>query len=167
MTVELDITISIQLKMASKAVVCEIVNTISILVKEKLKTILINMCKNRKKRRFWVRQCILRRNQLGTSNTLLKELALEDKEGHRNHLRMFEEKFNELLFRVQDRIVKTDTVMRQALSPKLKLQVTLRYLSTGDSFLTLASIYRVPKHTISNFLLEVCTAIYDVLNEFI
>lgn len=57
--------------------------------------------------------------------------------------------------------------MRQALSPKLKLQVTLRYLSTGDSFSTLASIYRVPKNTISNFLLEVCTAIYDVLNEFI
>lgn len=92
--------------MASKAVVCEIVNTISILVKEELKTILINMCKNRKKRRFWVRQWILRRNQLGASNTLLKELALEDKEGYRNHLRMSEEKFNELLFRVQDRIKK-------------------------------------------------------------
>jgi len=44
--------------MESKAVVCEIVNTISILVKEELKTILINMCKNRKKRRFWVRQWI-------------------------------------------------------------------------------------------------------------
>lgn len=48
--------ISIQLKMASKAVVSEIINTISILVKEELKTILINKCKNRKKRRFWVRQ---------------------------------------------------------------------------------------------------------------
>nr|CAI5861316.1 unnamed protein product [Callosobruchus analis] len=57
--------------------------------------------------------------------------------------------------------------MRQAISPKLKLQVTLRYLATGDSFSALASVYKVPKNTISTFLGEGCKAIYDVLMDFI
>jgi hypothetical protein len=51
------------------------------------------MNKKRKKRRFWARPWILRRNQLGASEILLKELALEDTEGYRNHLRMSEEKY--------------------------------------------------------------------------
>jgi len=52
-------------KGASKAVVCEIVNTISVLLKEELKTILVDMCENRKQRRFWARQ---RSNRLGASD---------------------------------------------------------------------------------------------------
>ena len=96
-----------------------------------------------------------------------QQLALEDKEGYRNRLRISEENFDELLLKVQDRIKKQDTVMRQAISQKLKLQVTLRYFDTGDSFSTLASVYRVPKNTISHFLMKVCTAIYDALQDFI
>nr|CAI5843406.1 unnamed protein product [Callosobruchus analis] len=125
------------------------------------------MNKSRKKRRFWVGQRILRRTRLGASETLLKELAAEDKDGYRNYLRMSEEKFEELLSKVQNSVKKQDTVMRQAISPKLKLQVTLRYLATGDSFQTLAFLYRVPKNTISSFLAEVCPAIYDALKDFI
>nr|CAI5853840.1 unnamed protein product [Callosobruchus analis] len=126
------------------------------------------MNKSRKKRRFWVRQWILRRTRLiGASETLLKELATEDKDGYRNYLRMSEEKFEELLSKVQNSIKKQDTVMQQAISPKLKLQGTLRYLATGDSFQTLAFLYRVPKNTISSFLAEVFPAIYDALKDFI
>lgn len=154
-------------KMASNEVVRECVETIAVLLKEELRGILYNMKKSRRKRRFWVRQWILRRNRLGASATLLKELALEDKEGYKNHLRMSEEKFDELLSKVQNSIKKQDTVMRQAISPELKLQVTLRYLATGDSYSTLACVYRVPKNTISNFLGEVCTAIYEALEDFI
>lgn len=154
-------------KMSSNAVVSECVQIVADLLKKELERIVCNMNKSRKKRRFWVRQWILRRNTLGASKTLLKELALEDKEGYRNHLRMSEEKFDELLSKIQNCITKQDTVMRQAIPPKLKLQVTLRYLATGDSFATLASVYRVPKNTISNFLGEVCKAIYDGLQDFI
>lgn len=53
-----------------------------------------------------MRQWILRRNQLGASETLLKELALEDIEGYRNHLRISEEKF--LLSKIQDNIKKQE-----------------------------------------------------------
>ncbi|XP_074037262.1 putative nuclease HARBI1 [Leptinotarsa decemlineata] len=57
--------------------------------------------------------------------------------------------------------------MRQALTPKIKLQVTLRYLATGDSFKSLEYLFRVPKNTISKFIPETCKAIIKELEEFI
>jgi len=43
---------------------------------------------------------IERRNQLGISNTLLKELAIEDKSSYCNFLRIDEDMFNVLLQKV-------------------------------------------------------------------
>ncbi|KAI4470899.1 hypothetical protein MML48_1g02174 [Holotrichia oblita] len=129
--------------MVSYEVVRECAQIIAVLLKEKLRGMLCDVNKSHKNRRFWMKQWILRRNRLGVSETLLKELTLEDKEAYSNHLRMYEERFDELLSKFQDCIKKQDTVMRLAIPPKLKLQVTLRYLTTGDSFSTLAYIYRV------------------------
>nr|CAI5853845.1 unnamed protein product [Callosobruchus analis] len=65
--------------MASNEVVRECVHMVAVLLKEEIERILCSMNKSRKKRRFWVRQWILRRTRLGASETLLKELATEDK----------------------------------------------------------------------------------------
>lgn len=56
--------------------------------------------KNQKSKKLWVRSWIERRNQLGISNTLLKELAVEDTSSYFNFLRINEEMFNELLQKV-------------------------------------------------------------------
>jgi len=64
-------------------------------------------------------------------------------------------------------IQKEDTVMRQAIPAKIKLEITLRYLATGDSLASLQYLYRVPKCTISTFLGEVLDAIYNGLKEHI
>nr|CAH7747429.1 unnamed protein product [Callosobruchus chinensis]CAH7747430.1 unnamed protein product [Callosobruchus chinensis] len=37
--------------------------------------------------------------------------------------------------------------MRDAISSKVKLEITLRYLATGDSFKSLEFLYRIPKST--------------------
>lgn len=58
-------------------------------------------------------------------------------------------------------------MMRCALSAKLKLEVTLRYLATGDSFKTLQYTYRVGKSTICEFLPEVLHAIFEELQKYI
>lgn len=50
---------------------------------------------------------------------------------------------------------------------KLKLEVQLRYLATGDSFKTLQYIYRVGKSTICEFLPEVLHAIFEEYKEYI
>jgi hypothetical protein len=49
----------------------------------------------------------------------------------------------------------------------LKLEITLRYLATGDSFSSLAYLFRVPKCTISKFIPVACAAIYEALGDFL
>lgn len=75
--------------------------------------------------------------------------------------------FDNLLQMVYELIKKEDTQMRMAIPPKTKLEVTLRYLATGDSFKSLEYLFRVPECTISLFIPEVLTAISQVLEPFI
>ncbi|GBP49287.1 hypothetical protein EVAR_102230_1 [Eumeta japonica] len=89
--------------------------------------------KHRKRQRWWVRPWIERRNMFGASNTLLRELADEDSESYRNHLRMDECKFEELLLLISPTITKQNTLMRDSIPNRTKLQIVLRYLATGDS----------------------------------
>lgn len=99
-----------------------------------------------------IREWIKRRNLFGASATFLKEVELEDPETFRNHLRLTTNQFQELLSVVEHSIKKKDTLMGAALEHRIKLQITLRYLATGDSFSTLEHMYRIPKTTISKFL---------------
>ena len=75
--------------------------------------------------------------------------------------------FEELLSMVASKLQKQDTVMRPAISSKTKLEVTLRYLATGDSFRLLGLMFRVPHNTISSFLPDVLAAIHDSLSPFV
>lgn len=123
--------------------------------------------KKTKRRQFWTRPWILRRNIHGASTVLLKELAAEDPRSYRNHIRMTEKQFNFLLAKVFPIVQKKNTNMREALPAKVKLEVVLRFLATGDSFSSLEALYRIPKCSISKFLPEVLDAVCGVLKDFI
>jgi hypothetical protein len=118
-----------------------------------------------KKRRWWVRPWIMRRNMLGASNTLLIEWRREDRDMYKNHLSMSRKQFVELLSKVKPYIEKQDTNMRECIPAHVKFQITLRYLVAGDSFGSLEALYRVPRTTISKFLPEVLNAIYLSLED--
>lgn len=120
-----------------------------------------------RRRRFWVSPWVARRDEQGASSSLLQEWAEETPEDYRNHLRVDREQFEFLLGRVGPVIQRKDTRFRDAIPARVKLQMTLRYLATGDNFRTLSALYRVPKSTFSAFLPEVCEAIYSALEEFI
>lgn len=100
-------------------------------------------------------------------NTLLKELKNEDPAAYRNILRITSKQFDELLEMVDEMCSKQDTTMRMAIPVTTKLEITLRYLATGDSFKSLEYLFRVPETTISRFLPHVLTAICCVLRPFI
>ena len=144
----------------SAKVVCE-------LLINDLRTHLINSNDNRRKRRVWVREWVKRRNVLGASNTICKELSIEDQGGYRNFLRMDPNMFSFLLNKVTATIQKSDTFMRRAIPAESKLHVTLRFLATGDSFSSLQYLFRIPKNTISKFVPEVLDAIYNALFDYI
>ena len=119
------------------------------------------------KSRRWVRDWMSRREKYGASSHLLKKLAEEDPAGFKNALRINSEKFDELLRLVTPAIEKRDTRMRMAISSKTKLGVTLRYLASGDSFRSLALLFRIPYKTISTLLPDVLIAVYEALDAYI
>lgn len=53
--------------------------------------------------------------------------------------------------------------MRNAISSKVRLALTLRYLATGDSHQSLEFLSRVARSTISTIIPQVCTEIYNAL----
>lgn len=115
---------------------------------------------------MWTREWIKRRDMLGASVCFLTEVATEDPETYKNHLRVSKLQFEELLADIEPLIKKQDTMMRNALSPRVKLEITLRFLATGNSFSSLEHMYRVPK-TISKFLKYVLVAIYENRKHYI
>lgn len=56
--------------------------------------------------------------------------------------------------------------MRKPISPRQKLEVTLRFLASGDSLQSLSLLFRIPAPTISSFLPQVLEAIVTSLKNF-
>ena len=75
--------------------------------------------------------------------------------------------FDALLQMIDGLIRKQDTKMRMAIPTVIKLEITLCYIATGDSFKPLEYLFRVPECTISLFVPEVLTAISQALKPFI
>jgi len=100
---------------------------------------------------------------------ILKELAEEDTHGHEftNCMRMDPTKFEILLNKVHKKIQRSNTIMREAIPARVKLQVTLLYLATGNSYRNLQQSFRVSRAAISKFIPEVCDAMYEALGDFI
>ncbi|XP_046409283.1 uncharacterized protein LOC124174234 [Ischnura elegans] len=120
--------------------------------------------RRRNRRRMWSRKWISRREN-GVMSLLSNELRTEDPESFRNFLRMSELNFNDLLGRVYVKISKKDTVCRQCIPAKHKLAVTLRFLATGETYKSLQYSTRIAHNTISLFVPEVCTALYEDLKD--
>jgi hypothetical protein len=89
----------------------------------------------------------------------MAELAAEDRPGYKNFQRVDPEMFQEILARVGPRIERRNTTFRKALEPGLRLAITLRYLATGDSYMTLQYGFRVSNNAISMIVPDVCEAI--------
>jgi len=91
----------------------------------------------------------------------MAELREEDIASFRNFVRMDPQMLQELCARLGPRFEGTDTWMTKALSPKLKLAITLRHLATGDSYRSLMYGFRMAHNTISLIVRQVCRAIAE------
>lgn len=82
-------------------------------------------------RSVWIRDWLLRRNDLGAYETLFSELRVEDEGSFLNFVRMSPALFDDLVEKVRPYIERQDTTFRKAISPGMRLAITLRYLATG------------------------------------
>lgn len=124
------------------------------------------MKRSRRKRSCWTTDWLLKRPVEGACAKLFSEwergLPIE-----RMHFdscrRMNMDNFAFLLDKVSPLIKKQDTIMRKAISPDIRLNATLYYLATGDSFHSLQIIFRVSKSALHRIIPETAKAIYESL----
>ena len=89
----------------------------------------------------------------------MPRLHLDDLMAHRNFIQMPPELYQEMEQRITVEFQRDRTLMRDPVSPGVKLAVTLRHLATGDSYTTLRYAFRVASSTIEKFVPKVCDAI--------
>ena len=91
----------------------------------------------------------------------MNELRIEDPQRFVTFFRMEPAMFDKLVQRVSPRITKTDTHMRRALSPGLKIATTVRYLASGAKYPSFMYSFRVARNTICLLIPKVCEAIVE------
>ena len=114
--------------------------------------------KKKEKKRFLVGKIFIERKQKGEFYTLVEDLKLFDIEYFFKQFRMTPRKLEELLGWVAPRILKSN-VKREAISPEERLCVTLRYVVTGDAYITI----RISPTSISRIIKETTKAIWNIL----
>ncbi|KAF6209805.1 hypothetical protein GE061_015555 [Apolygus lucorum] len=113
-------------------------------------------------RRYWVCPSNSRQPEQGTWENLVKEFIEQEPEKFLNYHRICKSQFDCLLEMLKPTIQRSQ-VVRDPIPAGLKLSLTLRYLASGDSMVSLAYSYRVGKSTTSLLIKETCLAILDVL----
>ncbi|KAJ8358286.1 hypothetical protein AAFF_G00017100 [Aldrovandia affinis] len=96
------------------------------------------------------------------SDQYVKELRLDDAR-FQAYFRLNRGQFDHLLQMVGPNIAREETRYRETISAAERLCICLRYLSTGDSFRTIASSYRVGISTVAGIVHSVCKAIWNCL----
>lgn len=87
----------------------------------------------RVKRNHWMKEWLKKRDEY-SHLVLLKEISLCDVEDFKNYFRMDESTFNKLLQMVEPFLKRQDRNMRESISVRERLALTLRYLATGRNF---------------------------------
>ncbi|KAK3916693.1 Protein ALP1-like [Frankliniella fusca] len=126
---------------------------------QRLRQILLNNAL--KSRRWHVRPMLQDRELFGAWFSLIPTLREYDQDEYFNFLRMTPESFDWLLERVSGVLAKKSN--RKSISPGERLAVTLRYLASGDSHVSLSYLFRIGKQTISKIVTETTAVIWYAL----
>jgi hypothetical protein len=96
--------------------------------------------RTRKKRSHWVKEILMKRKEEGT-NAILVPRLISDTAHYRNYFRMSKESFECLYNLVESDIRHLDTRLRKCITPIERLALTLRFLASGNSLLTIEKFH--------------------------
>ncbi|OXU21361.1 hypothetical protein TSAR_000862 [Trichomalopsis sarcophagae] len=99
-------------------------------------------------------------------SNLVNTLRIHDEASYTNFLRMPPKLFDKLLSLVGPRISKQHAV-RSPISPEIRLQLTLRYLATGDNLKSLSYLFRVSSSAITYIIEETSREIWNALKPLV
>lgn len=100
----------------------------------------------------------------GASDNLIREMEVIDKEKYFNYFRMPLETFEKLLNIIEPYITK-EIIIRTPIPARTRLQVTLRYLASGDSTISISFAFRIVHNTVSKIVFETCDVIWNSLKD--
>ncbi|XP_018407700.1 PREDICTED: putative nuclease HARBI1 [Cyphomyrmex costatus] len=120
----------------------------------------------KRKRKCWMRPIFRpeRRRLQGASNNLVREMQLNDADKYFNYFRMSSETIQRLLALVGPHITKQECI-REPIPPRTRLEITLRYLASGDSMSSISYAFRIGHNTVSKIIAETCKVIWTTLKE--
>ena len=87
------------------------------------------------KRRWWVHDIIQKRKEYGEYHRLVKELEL-DEERFYQYFRMSKDQFKLILDLVEPHITKTDTQLRDSITPRERLAICIRYVKKSKNIIS-------------------------------
>ncbi|XP_047035358.1 uncharacterized protein LOC124641345 [Helicoverpa zea] len=119
-----------------------------------------------RKRRCWMLNIHRNRTRQFMDN-LISDLVAEPSGEFDHFVRMSSTDFEYILQKISPIIAKKDTYWREAIPPKIRLALTLRFLATGDSYRTLHNHFKISSTLISRIIPEVCSALNQVLKDMI
>jgi hypothetical protein len=125
--------------------------------------------KTRKERRLWQRQLYTSR-EVYSGSRLLADLNFQSVSGlYKNFTRMSPSEFEFLVNLIGEKISKKGTAFRKAIYVQEKLALTLRFLASGDSYVSLQDLFKISKQAISCIVPEVCVcgALVEKLKDYI
>ena len=118
----------------------------------------------KERKRFWIRKLFKDREEKSLFAILVKDLQLFDREYFFKNFRMGTKSFEELLSWVGP-FVQKSSLRRSTATVQERSCVTLRYLCTGGSQITIGTSYRISPTTMGRTISETCQAIWYVLNK--
>ncbi|KAL1478854.1 hypothetical protein MTO96_052327 [Rhipicephalus appendiculatus] len=104
-----------------------------------------------------------RHRKFGHSSLLIPLLRRSDPEYYFDYMRMFPATFEKLLSLVRSGIERLDTNWRMAISARTRLEITLRFLASGDTQRSLSFSYMIGRSTVSDVISETTQVIWETL----
>ena len=103
-----------------------------------------------------------------SSSSLLADLNFQPVSGlYKNFTRMSPSEFECLINLIGEKFSKNDTAFRKAISVQERMALMLRFLASGDSYVSLQYLFKISKQTISCIVPEVCEALVEKLKDYI
>jgi len=123
--------------------------------------------KKRKERRWWQTQLYTSR-EVYSGSSLLADLNFQSVSGlYKNFTRMSPSEFEFPINLIGEKISKKDTAFRKAIFVQERLALTLRFLASGDSYVSLQYRFKISKQAISCIVPEVCGVVAEKLRDYI